>query len=420
MSRKRVLRVLFVRPAAGHALQTLLGFDERRDPASVLPVGLLRLATTAKLGSRHRVFVHDARRDRAGNRSTRAVASVTKAEITLVEMQLPLLADGLEAARAAREGGSRLVLGTGPLVARWPESLAGMPEFDGLLHPGGAPSLLSLLESAETDSLDAASLVDALALSPGAPAPEAAGTDRRLLDYAAYRLAHDAQRAGRGHRVDKGRHAASPLLLEDEAGALRTVSSVRAELEECALLGIPNLALRTARERPTAAYLTELLAGGGRRRVVLPRPFGAGGDLEPLTRHGATAIDLGDISVGDPSELDEIASWVDAARSAGLVAFGRACFGQADLEAEERGLERLRRWDLPMGAVLTASVPPEAGAARAWSQWLSAPRPDFVPPTPGGHRTHELAERARVLLAEHDQRGARAFVGRLAKIARRG
>ncbi len=418
MARKRVLRVLFVRPAVRRALPALFGFPDRRDPADVLPVALLRLATTVKLGSPHRVFVYDARRDRAGNRSTRAVARVHRADVAVIELQLPLLADGLEAARAAREGHCKLVLATGPLVEQWPDAVAGMPEFDGLLHPGGAPSLLAVLSRAATDELGARTLGDALALAPAPPPDDAQGCDRRLLDYAAYRAAHDAMRAGRGHRVDKGREAATPVLLEDESNDLRTPSDVLAELDECSLLGISKIALRST-SHPSMEWLREVATSpASERRLVLPRPAGAAVGLELLRDAGARSLDLGDVPVGDADAVAEAGEWIEAGRSAGLEVLGRACFGRGEAEAEERGLAVLRSWEVPLGAVLMCEVPPRAEEhARVWSSWLTAPRPGFVPPVAGGHRSHELAERARVLLAQHDARGARAFAGRLARWA---
>jgi hypothetical protein len=419
MSRHRVLRVLFVRPDDGQRVSSLYAFPESPDPAELLPVALLRLATAVKLGSGHRVFVHDARREKVGNRSVRAAAGVNRADVAVIELELGLLPDGLEAARAAREGGCGLVLATGPAVRRWPEAVAGMPEFDGLLHPGGAPALLALLARRAVDALSASALAEALEMPPAPPPQPARGTDRRLLDYAAYRACHPARPLRVGGRVDKGRWAGTPMLLDDEAGALRSVADVRAELDECALLGVHRIALRPGEARPSLDWLAEALSVLPERRVILPAPSGSPRDLTNLPSQGAVALDLGDLPVGDAAALELAEGWRDRAASAGLEVLGRACFGQGDLAAEERGLAAIVAWRLPLGVALVCPVPPaDPAASLAWRAWLDAPGPGFVPPVRGGHRVLELAERARVLLAPAEERGVRAAAGRIVRWAR--
>jgi len=414
VARKRVLRVLFVRPDLGGRLSPLFAFGPPIDSGDVLPVALLRLATAVKLGSPHRVFVHDARRDKAGNRSTRAVATVHKADVCVVELDLALLRAGLEVARAARDGGCRLVLASGPLAETWPAAVAGMPEFDGVIDPGGAPSLLALLGRAATDSLDAASLAEALGAAPGPPPAEARGTDRRLLDYAAYRRPHRLLGANPWRRVDKGRSAASPVLCEDEAGEPLPLDHLRADIEECALLGIPRLALRTARRLPLAEL--ESLVGGA--RFVVPAAAEGPDAAASLARLGVEAVDLGDVGMGDATAVAEVVSWSEATRAHGLGLVGRACFGTDRVDAEEDALRELETAQVSLDAVHRVAIPPNSTAAqRAWSAWLDAPRVGFVPATLHGDRGIELAERARVLLTGPPRRGTRELAGRLLRWA---
>jgi len=420
MTRKRVLRVVFVRPAATPRLPSLFVHPDPVDPADVLPVELLRLATTVKLGSPHRVFVHDARRDKAGNRATRGVVTVHRADIAIVQLELSLLGDGLEVARAARDGGANLVLATGPLVRRWPDAVAGMPEFDGVLDPGGAPSLLELLTRASADELDAQGISEVLAQSPSPPAADARGVDRRLLDYAAYRCAHRGRPSPVGRRVDKGRWAASPVLLEDETGHLCSADVVADDLRECALLGIPHLALRAGAERPTQRWLLDVLPVGGTARVVAPAPAKEPGSLDELKERGVWALDLGGFAVGAPDTVRWAGEWVSAARSAGLLVLGRACFGLHGGDAEEEGLAAVQEWGVPLDASLVVAVPPQREALQEWLGWLDAPRSGFRPPVRGGDRTVEIAERARLLLTDRGPTGPRAAAGRLMRWARGG
>lgn len=419
MARKRVLRVLFVRSAVTERLPSLYGFADPVDPGTVLPVALLRLATAVKLGSPHRVFLHDARREPTGNRSVRAAVSVNRADVAIIELQLPLLADGLGAARAAREGGCDLVLATGPLVRRWPEAIAGLPEFDGLLDPGGAPALLGLLEGASTDSLDATSLARSLSLPAGPPMADAVGCDRRLLDYAAYRAPHPRWGGSVGRVVDKGRWAATPLLIDDETGALREASEVVGELGECELLGIHRIALRAGSKAPSIEWLKKALPTPARWTLAVPMPAGPARPLEGLLDHGVVALDLGAIVVGDDAAVARAGEWCAAAVHAGIEVIGRACFGIAENGREELGLHTLGRWEVPLDVALLCAVPPpDEEAANAWLAWSDAPREGFVPPVRGGDRARELAERARVHLAEPEQRGVRAVAGRLVRWAR--
>jgi len=419
MARKRVLRVLFVRSATTARLPELYGFAERVDPRTVLPVALLRLATAVKLGSPHRVFFHDARREPTGNRSVRVASSVNRADVAVIELQLPLLADGLGAARSAREGGCDLVLATGPLVRAWPEAIAGLPEFDGLLDPGGAPALLCLLEHASTDCLDAAELARSLAIPPAPPPSDAVGCDRRLLDYASYRAPHPRWGESLGRSVDKGRWAATPLLLDDESGVLRAPSDVRRELEECELLGISRVALRVGSTAPTIEWLKEAVPVPSRWALVVPMPDGRARGIPELLALGAVALDMGSLVVGNEVEVERAGGWCAAARRAGLEVVGRACFGLVDNEREERGLRTLRSWGVTLDVALLCAVPPtDEASSGAWLAWSDTPGDGFIPPVRGGDRSRELAERARVHLVEPERGGLGAVASRLARWAR--
>lgn len=409
MSRTRPLRVLFVRPDDRAGLSSLFGFSIPRERADVLPVPLLELATAVLLGSRHRAFVHDARRDPGGNRAVRSVAAVHKAHVAVIQFHPALLADGLEAARAARHGGATLVLAAGPLVTLWPDAVRGAPEIDGLVtSPSG---LLAALE-ATGESAEAFQA----ALNRDEPLPPAArGIDRKLLDYAAYRGLPGGA-ALPGLRVDKGRHAASPILLH-AGGALRSTEDLRRELDVCALLGIPRRAFVATEgaPRPDTRTWIELLRGrtdGGRYR--LPLADGASDEqVAALLRAGVQTLDVGP-RAADPAELGALAPHARAWRAAGARVALDLVFGLRSLDEEERALSVARTLGADVHVQLRVPLPPTAEGRPGWDAWLGAPRADFHPPVPDGERRIELAERARVLLsAQPRSSGLTGLIARL-------
>ena len=398
MSRTHPLRVLCVRPDDAAALPSLFGFSISRERGGVLPIALLELATAVLLGSRHRVFVHDARVAPGGNRAVRSVAAVHRADVAVIQLHPALLADGLEAARAARQGGCSLVLGAGPLVALWPAAARGAPELDGLIAPGAGAGLLAALDKA---SAGAPATEFAEALADASPLHASArGTDRKLLDYAAYR-ALPGEAAAPGVRVDKGRRAATPVALHEPFGALRSIADLRAELDACGLLGIPRRAFVPAPGRPlpdaaTWLSLLEARTDGGRYRL----PVGLGLDdagLGHLLRAGTHTLDLGVVGA-EASSIEELGARARSWRAAGVRVAAALVFGMHPLDVEERGLTAARAADIDFTVQVGVPLPPHADAAASWEAWLGAPRADFHPPVRDGARRIELAERARVLL----------------------
>ncbi len=422
MSRARSLRVLFVRPDDAAGLPLLFGFAQPRERADVLPVRLLELATAVMLGSPHRSFVHDARASAGGNREVRSVAAVHRADVAVIWMHPALLADGLEAARSARLGGCSLVLGAGPLISLWPEAARGAVELDGLISASGAPGLLAALDQ-EAKGGSARGFLDALARTGDLPLA-ARGVDRKLLDYAAYRGLPGGTTLP-GLRVDKGRHAATPVPLHDGQGRLREVDELRRDLDACALLGIPRRALELTGGGPVPSPddLQSLLQG---RDDAAQYQVPVGEALEDrqlgrLRRLGVVTLSVGPVAVA-PDSLELLGSRVAAWRGAGARVCGELVFGLRSMEVEEQGLEVARSLDVDFGAQLRVPLPPaDEEARRRWGVWLGAPRADFHPPVPGGERRSELAERGRVLLgARRPAVSLTSFLGRIARVVRPG
>lgn len=416
MSRTRPLRVLFVRPDAASALPDLFGFAHPREPADLLPTALLSLATAVLRGSRHRAFVHDARRSGGGNRAVRSVAAVHRADVAVIWLHPALLADGLEAARAARQGGCSLVLGAGPLVWMWADAARRAPELDGLVGAANASGLLAALDVA-SDAGSAAAFAEALA-SADPLSPAARGLDRKLLDYAAYRGLPGTQPLP-GVRVDKGRRAASCIALHTPTGALRPRDELVAELDDCALLGIPRRAFvaHPGTEVPGPAFFSDLLerrTDAGRYWIPVDDPLPAD-RLGALRRAGVEGIDLGVVPV-DASTLDRLGALHAPWRAAGAQVSGRLCFGLRPLPEEEAGLTHAQDLDVRFRVRVHVSVPPTGEATRAWTEWMEAPRAAFLPPVEGGERRIELAERARVLLSSRPKASSLGtLLGRLAR-----
>ena len=402
---RRPLSVLFVRPSDEGALRPLLACGPPRLAPGMLPVELLRLATAVKLGSRHRAFVHDARQHPARDRSCQAAATVLRARVGVVEVHPASIVPALASARALRSAGVDLVLATGPLAASHRDRLGALPEFDGVVHPGAPTALLTALGCVAAGS-PADELAAACLLPPSPPPDDARGADRKLLDYARYRQAHPTDRPRGGARLDKGRWSATRILLRDETGALRSAEDVRAEREECILLGIPRQSLTGA--RPDRAWLDAVLQPAIGGTAIAPAPKELPTDA-PLA---ADVLDLGDLLVADPDALAWGAAWLTQARAARKPVVGRAVFQGLDLEQEEQGLTILQGWGLSLDAVL--AVEPD----ESWAAWFDAPWPGFVPDVPGGERTLELVERARVLLRAHPAPRVRALASRLVRWAR--
>lgn len=420
MSRPRSLRVLFVRPHDAAGLSGLFGFTPRRERADVLPVALLELATAVMLGSRHRAFVHDARASAGGNREVRSVAAVHRANVAVIWLHPALLADGLEAARAARQGGCSLVLGAGPLIGLWPEAARGAVELDGLLGPCGAAGLLAALDC---DAARGTARDFLHALEQTGDLPETArGVDRKLLDYAAYR-GLPRGRAVPGVRVDKGRRAATPVLLHDGAGRLRTVEELARELDTCALLGIPRRSLEVVGDGPVPDpdVLEAVLRGrqdGARYQLPVAGPLPLP-QLGRLLRLGLVTLSIGTVAV-DPEALGLLGARIAAWRAAGAQVCGDLVFGSLPLPVEEEGLEVARRLDVRFDAHLRVQLPPASREdQRRWDAWLGAPRADFHPPVPDGERRIELVERGRVLLGATPRAvGLSSLVARLGRVVR--
>jgi len=372
------------------------------------------------LGSRHRSFVHDARASAGGNREVRSVAAVHSADVAVIWMHPALLADGLEAARSARLGGCSLVLGAGPLLSLWPEAARGAVELDGLISADGGPGLLSALDQ-EADRGSARGFLAALARTGELP-PAARGVDRKLLDYAAYRGLPGGTTLP-GLRVDKGRHAATPVHLHDGQGRLRALDELRAELDACALLGIPRRALQLTVDGPAPSPedLESLLQGrddAAQYQVPVTGPLDER-QLGRLLRLGVQTLSVGAVAV-DSAALELLGERALAWRGSGARVCGELVFGLRSMEVEEQGLEVARSLDVDFGAQLRVPLPPQGEEARRrWDVWLGAPRADFHPPVPGGERRIELAERGRVLLgARPPTAGLTSLLGRIARVVR--
>lgn len=395
MSRSRVLRALFVRPADANALDPALRFAIPREPRGALPVPLLRLATAALRESRHRVFVHDARMPRSGAESTlRSVAALHKPDVAVVWLHPATLTDGLEAARAMRHAGSPLVLGAGPLVDLWPEGACRLVELDGLLPSASRGALLAALEVVSVGG-KADALREALGgpVRPGASEP----VDRKLLDYAVYRRAvrgdwpMQPERPSSGFLrfgppVDKGQGAVSGVPICDDAGEVLPVEDVLLDLAACDLLGIPwqDLALSVGPD-PTEGWWEELLAGVRRLDSTRHLRIGASPAQVPrlplleLAEAGVVAVELGDVDPGD----DPVEAAVAAAHACGRAGLAVSCsvvLGSPgySLSEEQAGVDALRA----AGVDLTLGVAARPGASDpvAWTDWVDAPSASFLPP----------------------------------------
>ena len=396
----------------------MVRFAAPREAAGELPVPLLRLASAVKLGSPHRVFVHDARRARAGAESSlRSVAALHRPDVSVVQLHPALLAEELEAARAVRYSGSPLVIGTGPLVDLWPEGARRLPELDGLLPGGGEAGLLEALARLAAGG-DARDLTEALALPAGPPPGGPEPIDRKLLDYAAYPLVEPGWPADRpaGGRPDKGRTATSRVPLHDAGGLPLGPGAILDDILRCDLLGIPWQALTPSPGRPPLdlAFWDDLLevlrlasSKRARRRLRLGMspPVARRSSLTDLASLDVAAVHLGVVDAGDLAATDEAKVAGRACLRASLGATVTVLLGQPgySLEAETAGLDRVRSAGLSVRAAVEArvgTVDPDA-----WAVQLEAPTNRFVPPGIESARV-ELARRVnRVEAARRERSG---------------
>ena len=387
-----------------------------REAGGELPVPMLRLASATRLGSSHRVFVHDARQATPGaGSSLRSVAALHRPDVSVVWLHPALLTDGLEAARAVRHSGSPLVIGAGPLVDLWPEGARRLPELDGLLPGGGEAGLLEALQRL-AEGHDARGLAEALALPPAPPPGGPEPIDRKLLDYAAYPLVEPdwpTERPDRS-RPDKGRWAASRIPLHDASGRPLGPGAVIDDLCRCDQLGIPWQALVPGPDLPPLDldYWDDLLevlrlapSDRGRRqlRLSLPPEVARRCSLTDLASMDVVAIDLGTVEAGNVDAVDATSVAGRAALRAGLDVTVTVLLDQPgySLEEEASGLDSIRAAGLPVRAAVQArvgTVEPDA-----WLVQLEAPTNRFVPPGVDPARV-ELARRVNRVQAARRQR----------------
>jgi len=384
---RRPLTLLFVRPAARGQLQRALRFPIPREGGDVLPVRLLRLATAVMRRTRHRAVVHDSRQVRPdGDRTLRSAAALHRPDIVVIDLHPATLADGLEAARAARLSPETLVLGTGPLVDLWPDAARRLPELDGLLPTAGRGPLIGAL-SADRPVASAGFLSDLS--GPPLAFEREDPVDRKLLDYARYRSTPGPTwvppKASRSPLdLDKGRGAASGVPLLDDLGATLAVASVLDDVRSCDLLGIPWLDLRAS--SAPAGWWAELLAeltesATPRRRLRLAPGMARvrGLSVPDLKAAGVVAIDLGDLAAGDGSQVAEAVATAGVFAAAGLAVSACALLGRPGFSPshERGGLHELAGAPLTLDVGYSVRPRTEPGP---WLDWLEAPSPSFVPP----------------------------------------
>ena len=414
------LSVLIVRPGAGQSLSPTYRFEIPRHSARSLPAGLLYLASAVKLATHHRVVVHDVRKDDEGNRGLRSIAKLVRPDLALVWLHPASIEGGLETARALRQSGAGVLVGTGPLVDLWPEGARRIPELDGLLprlSPDGLCAALDVLAAGGS----APALMAALATTDRQQ-PLRDPLERKLLDYAVYDRCADAhwppqQRLGFGplsrlaaRSMVRGKApAVSPVLLSDIAGDRAALEAVVGDLRSCALLGIDWLDLRvvSGHPQPETPYLAALCSMLTRHRASCVRrqrlrlTLSASQlhdlGLQRLQAAGICAVHFGAINAGDGDDLSAAIAAARSCRAAAIHPSGTLLLGCSgyDLEEDRRGVSVAIRAGFP----LSAGVDVRVGSVDAgrWFDWLDAPARDFLPP---GLETERfiLADRARVAL----------------------
>jgi len=301
------------------------------------------------------------------------------------------------------------------MVDTWPAGARRVPELDGLLGSTAATELLGALDviAAEEPALNLSK-----ALTPG-PANEDLGSrlDRKLVDYATYtaspegwppvQLPPPSRVVGLGHGSDKGRSAASRVVLDSLTGNALDPAEVIADIGECELLGIPWQELRPSPgcNQHDTAWWEELLGLlRGNRQQDRPIPSWRRVQIRPnVVRSLPLAefrslsidnIDLGDIGCADADAVEDAIAAIRAIRRAGVGSSLTAILGGkgSAVAGDERGLRSLAS----SGALLDAQLQLDIGIEEpaAWSSWLEAPGPDFVPPGTDPERLH-LVERTQ-------------------------
>jgi hypothetical protein len=363
---------------------------------------VLRLASAVKFGSTHRVSVHDARHP--SPTKLRNVVAIHRPDVAIVWLDPALLAGGLEAARAVRHAGCPLVLGAGPLVDTWLDGARRIPEIDGLLRSDAAGELLASLAVIASDG-SAESLAKALkGDEERCPSPSPESTlDRKLVDYAAYTASPEgwpppqptppSRLLGLGGTSDKGRFAASRVVMSDLSGALLTPQEVLSDMRACTLLGIPWQELCPSSDGPPPdpawwnALFTLLRSSPPFGRAI-PTRLRIQSDpsvvrtfpMSELRSLGVSCIDLADVRCDSLEAVEEALAAGRSVRRAGIDCSLTALLGGTGCPRaeEEQGLRSLRR----SSAHVTMRIDVEVGAqdAAAWASWLEAPGPTFVPP----------------------------------------
>ncbi len=427
--------MLVVRPGDALSLSPTYRFEIPRHSGASLPAGLLRLAGAVKLTTRHRVVVHDARQDEDGNRSLRGLAKLLEPDLSVVWLHPASLEGGLEAARALRQSGTGVLVGTGPLVDLWPEGACRIPELDGLLaqlSPLGLCAALDVLASGGSGGAVVQALSDRKReVSLGEP------LERKLLDYAVYDRSADglwpfvlgsqggplARLAARGRSLRKP-PAVSAVLLRDLRGELVEATDLVADLRSCALLGIDWLDLCTApgEPGPDTDFFVRLCSLLARHRSSFSRTqqlrleLGAAQlselGLQRVQAAGIRAINLGSINSGDREGLGVAIRMARACLAVGIEPSGVLLLGCSgyDLEEDRKGVSEAIRAGFP----LSAGIDVRLGSVDVgrWTDWLDAPSSDFKPPGLEPERI-VLADRARLALEQ-----ARSTQGGLRTAAR--
>jgi hypothetical protein len=398
--RPRTLHVLFVRSGDTGALPRYFRLGSSPERGSELPFGLLRLASAVKFGSAHRVSVYDARNP--SNAKLRTAAAIHRPDVAIVWLDPALLASGLEAARAVRHAGCPLVLGAGPLVDTWLDGARRIPEIDGLLRSDAAAALVAALATIATEG-SAGSLAAALE-GHGVHSADLEWTlDRKLVDYAAYTASAEgwpppqipppSRVLGIGGTSDKGRFAASRVVMADLGGALLSPQEVLADMRSCSLLGIPWQELRPSPTgtAPDAAWWSALFAllrsspSLGRTiptrlRIQSSPSVVRTFPMSELRSLGVSCIDLADVHCDSSGAVEEALAAGRSVRRTGLDFSLTALLGTSgsSIADEEQGLRALRRSSARVRVRVDVQVGGEDPPA--WASWLEAPDPRFVPP----------------------------------------
>jgi len=414
------LQVLVVRPDDSLALSPTLRFEIPRDDGLALPGELLRLATAIKQGTRHSVTLHDARRAPEGNRSLRSLVKQLAPDLCVLWIHPATLEDGLEAARAVRQSGGSVIVGTGPLVDLWPDGACRIPELDGLLPKHSSGGLCAALEVLERGGSGKALIESLTTSSP--PPNSGVPMERNLLDYAGYRRSLDAlwpplhadpvdrlRQRLLPRKNGRGQPAVSSVLLLDELGHPHEPSAVIEDIVACTALGIRWIDLCVAPHGSIleSSWFVRLFSELSRCRAAAPGVHYLRAPLSPamldelgmqrLRAAGVSAVDLGTVNGGDAAALGDAVAAARRCRQAGLFPTGVLVLGCSgyDLEEDRHGVSTAIRAAFPS----TAGVDIRMGTVDAgrWSDWLDAPGIDFNPPGLDNERL-VLADRARLAL----------------------